>query len=101
MVIVSPPPLEGSQPSVTENTSISIRPIQNGGRLMPKMEPVIIVLDQSDFGLSPAITPSGSPMSEIANADIQLSSVAGSRFANSSLTGIHVWNALPRSKHTL
>ena len=41
--VVGPRPFDGSQPSITENTMISIRPTQNVGSEKPRIEPAMIV----------------------------------------------------------
>ena len=49
--VVSPRPFDGSQPSITENTMISIRPTQNVGSEKPRIEPAMIERPAMPFGL--------------------------------------------------
>ena len=41
--VVGPRPFDGSQPSITENTMISIRPTQNVGSEKPRIDPAMII----------------------------------------------------------
>ena len=50
----APRPVEGSQPSMTANTMISISPTQNVGSEKPTMEPAMIALPATLSGLRPA-----------------------------------------------
>ena len=95
---VSPRPLEGSQPSITENTMISIRPTQNVGSEKPRIEPAMIVRPLAESGLSPAHRPSGMP-STIANsiATLASSSVAGMRSKMRPSADVLCTNECPRS----
>ena len=54
-VAVSPRPVEGSQPSMTANTMMSMSPTQKVGRLKPRIEPAMTVLRDRAFGLQPGV----------------------------------------------
>ncbi|WP_456316609.1 hypothetical protein [Teichococcus aestuarii] len=51
---VGPRPVEGSQPSCTANTMISISPTQKVGSEKPRMEPAMTSLEPVELGLRPA-----------------------------------------------
>ena len=51
---VSPRPVEGSQPSCTANTMISISPTQKVGSEKPRMLPAMMALLIGLSGFSPA-----------------------------------------------
>ena len=96
--VVGPRPFDGSQPSITENTMISIRPTQNVGSEKPRIEPAMIVLPAKPFGRSPAHRPSGMPkMMASSIATIASSSVAGIRSRISPSAGTAWTNERPRS----
>jgi hypothetical protein len=57
----SPRPVEGSQPSITANTMISISPTQKVGSEKPRIEPAMMARLAGDSGLRPAYMPSGMP----------------------------------------
>ena len=94
----SPRPVEGSQPSITANTMISIRPTQKVGSEKPRIEPAMMARLAGDSGLRPAYMPSGMPNTiarmKAANAS---SSVAGMRCRMSLSAGSPNTNELPRS----
>ena len=77
--VVGPRPFDGSQPSITANTMMSIRPTQNVGSEKPRIDPAMIVLPAKPFGLRPAHRPSGMPK-------VIASSIAAT--ASSSVAGI-------------
>ena len=95
---VSPRPIDGSQPSVTENTMIIIMPNQKVGRLKPMMEPAMIERAGALSGFKPAAMPSGIPMTtEMMKAASVSSMVAGRRSAMTSMTGRRETKELPKS----
>ena len=51
---VAPRPVDGSQPRLTANTMISIRPTQKVGSEKPRIEPAMMVLETRLAGLRPA-----------------------------------------------
>ena len=54
---VAPRPVEGSQPSSTANTMISMMPTQKVGRLKPRIEPAAIVRARASSRLQPGVEP--------------------------------------------
>src|SRR5665213_377186 len=77
---VAPRPLDGSHPSITENTMISIRPTQNVGSETPRIEPAMIERPLHESGFNPAHSPSGMPkITANSIATMASSSVAGMR----------------------
>ena len=86
--MVGPRPAEGSQPRVTENTMMSIRPTQKVGSENPRIEPAMMDLPAADSGLSPAHNPSGIPRTTaISIAAVASSRVAGMRSTMSPIAG--------------
>ncbi|KAG1385976.1 hypothetical protein G6F59_017093 [Rhizopus arrhizus] len=80
MLTVLPRPPAGTQPSITANTMISIRPTQKLGSENPSTEPVMMAREPGACGLSPARMPSGTPISTDSSMATQASStVAGMR----------------------
>ena len=51
---VSPRPVEGSQPSWTAKTMMSISPTQKVGSEKPRIDPAMMALEPTLFGRSPA-----------------------------------------------
>ena len=51
---VWPRPVDGSQPSCTANTMISISPTQKVGSEKPRMEPAMMLRAENEFGRRPA-----------------------------------------------
>ena len=96
--VVGPRPFDGSQPSITENTMISIRPTQKVGSENPRIDPAMIERPETELGLSPAQRPSGIPsviaISIAANAS---SSVAGMRSRIRLSAEVLCTKDLPRS----
>ena len=82
---------------MTAKRSIIIIPTQNVGRLKPSIDPVIMLLEAQDSGLSPAQTPNGIPnIIAIINETTASSIVAGIRSNISSKAGSLKTNDSPR-----
>src|ERR1043166_7255610 len=95
---VCPRPVDGSQPSCTENTMISSRPTQKVGSEKPRIEPAMIVRAANECGRMPAIRPSGIPSSTAISMAVSASSkVAGMRSNMSWIAGTLWVNERPRS----
>lgn len=85
---VSPRPLAGSQPRLTLNAMISIRPTQNVGSEKPTTLPVMSRRDTGWRGYNPANSPSGTPITTaMISAENASSSVAGRRCRISWMAG--------------
>jgi len=98
---VWPRPLEGSQPSCTENSMISIRPTQNEGSEKPRIENPMIARPARPPLRRPAHRPSGTPIStDSTSAVTASSSVAGRRCAISVSAGVEYAKERPRSPAT-
>ncbi|KAG0937990.1 hypothetical protein G6F31_015519 [Rhizopus arrhizus] len=101
MLTVLPRPPAGTQPSITANTMISIRPTQKLGSENPSTEPVMMAREPGACGLSPARMPSGTPISTDSSMATQASStVAGMRSRIRGMAGSPVRKLLPKSPCT-
>ena len=94
----TPRPVAGSQPKITANTMISIRPTQKEGSEKPKIEPAMMVRDAGCSGLRPENMPSGSPITMAMSSATKASSmVAGMRLRMSWMAGSPCTKEWPRS----
>ena len=95
---VSPLPVAGSQSSSTAKIIMNISPTQKLGRLKPRMEPPMISLPLTEWGLSPAHMPSGMPNTMAMNmAENASSMVAGMRSKIKWIAGMPALNETPSS----
>jgi hypothetical protein len=98
---VVPRPVDGSHPSSTANTMISISPTQNVGNENPRILPAMMVRDAARSGYSPAYSPSGMPSTTDSSTAVTASSiVAGMRSAINRSAGSLNTKLLPRSPCT-
>ncbi|MCY1530244.1 hypothetical protein D9M68_654240 [compost metagenome] len=101
MLTVCPRPPAGTQPSITANTMMNIRPTQKFGSEKPSTDPVMIARDAGAFGFRPARMPSGTPIStDNSMATHASSTVAGMRSRIRCMAGSPVRKLLPKSPRT-
>ena len=98
---VAPRPVDGSQPSHTENTMINISPTQNVGNEKPSIDPAMMDFAANESGVNPAHSPNGNPSTmAMIIATSASSTVAGMRCSISCTAGTLEANDLPRSPVT-